>query len=361
MSEDLVLKYAKYGNGHLCEMCEEGNKIVSVIIPNFNKGEFIKRTLDSLRSQTYDFWEAIIVDDNSTDNSWEQISLFARSDKRIRAYRNQSNKGPGYCRNFGTNKANGEYVIFLDSDDWLSEKCIENRVDEFVRTEKRIGAFDMMIFPMGTATEKISNSVWGKKLHGDALIHFLRHEICWTVMMPMWKRDSYLAIGGYDESLVRIEDVELHTRALVLGLKYEWSNAVDPDCFYYIGGDRIRSNFVDFYGQIIFGLEQYVKKNRRLIADTQGFTKCYRRRLNAALDESILAGIRIVGDAFQAQHIDVEVQRRFMEKMCKIEGKGGFYAWCYRNRFNKMKGFNYLFRRIYRLFSFSTILNAERS
>jgi len=97
---------------------------VSVIIPNYNASGVIAQTLDSLLSQTYTNWEALIVDDCSTDNSVEIIKSYAQKDKRIKLIQcNANNRGPAIPRNMGIAAAQGDYIAFLDSDDlWLPEK-----------------------------------------------------------------------------------------------------------------------------------------------------------------------------------------------------------------------------------------------
>jgi glycosyltransferase involved in cell wall biosynthesis len=92
---------------------------VSVIIPLYNKGLYIRRALDSVFAQTFDDYEVIVVDDGSTDDGPQQV--MADSDLRLRLI-SQSNAGPGAARNRGISEAKGEYVAFLDADDeWLPE------------------------------------------------------------------------------------------------------------------------------------------------------------------------------------------------------------------------------------------------
>ncbi len=97
---------------------------VSVIIPNYNASCVISQTLDSLLSQTYTNWEAIIVDDCSTDNSVEIINNYAQKDKRIKLIQcTVNNGGPAIPRNMGIAAAHGDYISFLDSDDlWMPDK-----------------------------------------------------------------------------------------------------------------------------------------------------------------------------------------------------------------------------------------------
>lgn len=100
------------------------NRSVSIIIPCYNAGEKIRETLNSLIRQSYTQWEAIVVDDCSTDQSVGIISSFVRDDPRIKLIKMEKNSGgPSAPRNLGIASAKGELIAFLDSDDiWMPEK-----------------------------------------------------------------------------------------------------------------------------------------------------------------------------------------------------------------------------------------------
>jgi len=101
--------------------CEE--KLVSVITPAFNCGEYIGYTIESVLRQTYENWEMIIVDDDSSDNTADIINNYRINDNRIRYYKLDKNSGAAVARNKAVELANGEYLAFLDSDDiWYSNK-----------------------------------------------------------------------------------------------------------------------------------------------------------------------------------------------------------------------------------------------
>lgn len=98
--------------------------MISVIIPLFNNEKYISPCLDSLIDQTYIDWEAIIIDDGSTDNSYLIAKNFSKKDARIKLY-HQENKRVGAARNNGIRHANGEYITFMDSDDILEPEAFE--------------------------------------------------------------------------------------------------------------------------------------------------------------------------------------------------------------------------------------------
>ena len=97
---------------------------ISVIIPVFNVENYIRESLDSLLNQTYSNWEAIVVDDGSTDSSPKILSEYANQDQRIVVIR-QENSGVSSARNTALRKLTGDYVLFLDPDDFIHPQLIE--------------------------------------------------------------------------------------------------------------------------------------------------------------------------------------------------------------------------------------------
>ena len=102
---------------------------VSVIIPAYNAEEFIKDSLNSVIHQVYKNLEIIVVDDHSTDNTKKIISEYAAKDKRIVPFYQATNKGVSAARNVGLKAATGDYIVFVDSDDYLTKDAIRRMVD----------------------------------------------------------------------------------------------------------------------------------------------------------------------------------------------------------------------------------------
>lgn len=96
---------------------------LSVIVPVYNAQKFIRQTIDSVLSQTYSEFELILVDDCSTDNSYDILCEYIEKDSRVKVYKNEKNMGVSYTRNFAVDKAQGEFVALIDSDDmWEQNK-----------------------------------------------------------------------------------------------------------------------------------------------------------------------------------------------------------------------------------------------
>ncbi|MDE6847165.1 MAG: glycosyltransferase [Lachnospiraceae bacterium] len=103
--------------------------MVSVIIPVYNCERTIDECIRSIKEQTYENWEVIIIDDGSTDNTYKKVDAWARSDMRIKVLR-QENQGAGFARNKGMKEAVGEYIAFLDGDDfWQNTYALKKIMD----------------------------------------------------------------------------------------------------------------------------------------------------------------------------------------------------------------------------------------
>ena len=100
----------------------------SVIIPTYNRADLLVRALKSLIAQTYKDWEAIIVDDGSTDDTYSQIKFYLEPDSGIK-YKRRRHVGEARSKNFGINTSSGKFITFLDSDDEYATSHLESRKD----------------------------------------------------------------------------------------------------------------------------------------------------------------------------------------------------------------------------------------
>ncbi|WP_190300477.1 glycosyltransferase family A protein [Rufibacter hautae] len=205
------------------------SQLVSIIIPNFNRAKIISETLDSIYNQTYSNWEAIIVDDESNDLSQNVVESFVEKDKRFFFIkRSRSPKGAPTCRNIGIEHAKGKYIIFLDSDDLLAPYCLEQRVDYMQKNQN----LDFAVFPMLVFTNKPgdSNVIWNSLDERNDLQRFLHLDLPWQTTSPIWKSESLIKVGLWDELAMNWQDWDFHIRALVANCVYAKVKVL-PDCF----------------------------------------------------------------------------------------------------------------------------------
>jgi teichuronic acid biosynthesis glycosyltransferase TuaG len=98
---------------------------VSVIVPAHNAAPFIEQTLDSVREQTYEDWEVVVVDDGSSDDTW---GLLQGAGPGVRSFHREQAGGPAVARNLALSHATGEFVMFLDADDLLLPRYLESQL-----------------------------------------------------------------------------------------------------------------------------------------------------------------------------------------------------------------------------------------
>ncbi len=237
--------------------------LISIIIPSYNKVKFIKETIDSVINQTYINWELIIVDDGSDDGTLEVIDVAKRNDARIKLLMNDLNRGANFSRNQGIKEAMGTYIIFLDADDLLKYNCLENRLALIAK-----GNFDFCVFSMGVFTKVIGDSSYKWIPNStEPLSDFLKHELPWSILQPIWRKDFLIKINGFDEAFQRLQDVEMHTRAL---MEPDVNYAVETnivDCYYRIDEERKNFNTYNFLERRILSSNLYCTKFYKMLKD----------------------------------------------------------------------------------------------
>ncbi len=108
--------------------------LVSIIIPCYNQAKFLEETLYSILNQTYSNWECLIINDGSTDETEKIAQQFVAKDQRFK-YFYKENGGLSSARNFGLNKSTGNYIQFLDSDDFIDNTKLEVSINELNKPE----------------------------------------------------------------------------------------------------------------------------------------------------------------------------------------------------------------------------------
>jgi len=197
---------------------------VSVVIPVYNIAAHLEQCIDSVLRQSFKEFEVICVDDGSTDASPEILKSYALKDPRLRVI-TQANAGPGVARNTGMMEAVGEYLIFLDSDDWFEPTFLQS----MIQRANEVGA-DVTIckaVEFDTHTGKELNSEWMLKQHylpGDV---FTPEEVAeylfqFTYGMPwdkLYRREWLMKTGIRYPALKNSEDLAFVFPALLAAQK----------------------------------------------------------------------------------------------------------------------------------------------
>ena len=211
------------------------NPLVSIIVPAYNRASLIGETLESVKSQTYQNWECIVVDDGSMDETIEIVKNNISSDGRIKLlFRTEELKGAPTCRNIGIKNSSGKYLIFLDSDDLLASKCLENRVSYFNKHSE----LNFIVFPQLVFSGYLENAdkVINIKTTDNDILRFLtlgiNVDVPWVNSAPIWNREILIKKNlKWNESTKGFQDVEFHLNAIIKGCSYQFADSA-PDCFY---------------------------------------------------------------------------------------------------------------------------------
>lgn len=190
---------------------------ISIVIPCYNQAEYLDDCFQSLFKQQFEFWEAILVDDGSTDQTESLGRAFAKKEPRIQ-YIKQMNKGLSAARNVGMKIAKGEFLLFLDSDDWLEPNCLKSFAD-FIPSYPEV-----KLFRCGYAyRDKPGGRVFHSHLpssDGNTYPRVLTQNIgpCHSILI---RRSFAEKFGGFDQSLKSCEDWDFWIRAGKMGVRIQ--------------------------------------------------------------------------------------------------------------------------------------------
>ncbi|MDT0647440.1 glycosyltransferase [Zunongwangia sp. F260] len=325
---------------------------ISIVIPSYNKGHFIQETLESLKAQTFLNWEAIVVDDGSTDDSVNIIQDYCKKDSRLKFLKRNSNpKGGSACRNIGIDHAHGKYIMFLDADDVLAPNCLKNRFKQIENSPEN----NFWVFSIGTFYKMPgdSTSIWIPK-GKDFLSKFLRHDLPWHTMSVIWKKEFLQKIGSFNPDYPRLQDVELHTRALLEdNVQFQTFPEADPDSYYRIDLDRILDTQYHFLKRWVAGTTMYVIEIGKRIEH-----KSSSGNLKKKLKGTVFSMLTTLLYNTKMNYINTAEYSKLRNQLLNsieaielLKRTDFHFLYLYENTYNygfyRIKGFNYLSKRFF--------------
>lgn len=159
--------------------------LISIIIPVFNNERYLSKCIDSVIEQTFQNWELIIINDGSTDGSKDIINYYSEIDDRILAF-HFDNRGVSRSRNFGIEKAKGEFITFIDSDDYVKPYYLEKLITSIIYNNSDLSVCDVLevyndhgriIKSLDTIKNSVS-IVNSQKVLDDLLYHKIKNGYC---------------------------------------------------------------------------------------------------------------------------------------------------------------------------------------
>lgn len=193
---------------------------ISIIIPTYKRAHLLPRALDSVFAQTQSDFKVVVVDDASPDNTQDVIQHYA-SDPRLSYFRHANNRGVSYNRNFACQQTESDYCLFLDDDDSLAPQAIatihthlsahEHNLDFSWVGRRIISCDNHQEREIATRCYTVSSKTTPLDL--DFFCY-------WANPGFIIKRDVLLALGGYDERMSMMEDIDLLARLLNANKQY---------------------------------------------------------------------------------------------------------------------------------------------
>lgn len=199
------------------EIINEENFLISIVIPVYNAEKYLEQCLNSIKNQTYKNFEVILVNDGSIDNSESICKEFVESDTRFRYYL-KANGGASSARNFGLDNVTGEYITFIDADDWVDENHLEvlinnikeNNSDMAVSSIKKFDNVSRFKFRVYSNKEKYLLNY--NKLNREEFLVILPKLIhasnSYKIAVSKLFKKELLSDVRFDESIVYGEDLE---------------------------------------------------------------------------------------------------------------------------------------------------------
>ena len=189
---------------------------VSVIVPAYNAEKTLAETLNSIKNQTFQAWEAIIVDDGSSDDTAAITREWAKLDSRFRVI-TQNNGGEGAARNSGLQAAQNDWLIFLDSDDWIAPEYMQRMMHKLTQQDALDGVVcaSVRVTPTGVFTAEAVYEPW----HLENLFPQFARDCPFAIHNCMLRRSLAIEIGGFDTSLATCADWDFWQRVARRGVR----------------------------------------------------------------------------------------------------------------------------------------------
>lgn len=233
---------------------------VSIIVPAYNNGEYIGEALDSVLAQTYPYWECIVVDDGSTDNTREIVAEYCQKESRI-SYLYQENGGASVARNNGIAHTSGEFILPLDADDKIADTYLEKAVNHFIQHPETTLVY------CRTELFGVESGEFILPKYDYANIIYQNCIVC----TAMYKRSDYLHTTGYNPNMIHgLEDWDFWISLLS---PESIVHRLDELLFYY----RIKPSSRNKNCSESFCNETYIQliSNHKELFDLYSLFECY--------------------------------------------------------------------------------------
>ena len=207
---------------------------ISIIVPVYNVAEYLPKCIESIKSQTMTDFEVICIDDGSTDNSLEILRGVAKEDKRF-VVLTQENKGPGIARNVGISMAKGDYILFMDPDDWYpDENVLELHLSKASMTDCTISGGSLSFYD--SQSEKIVPGKISETVFKDEkVVSFTSYQYDYFFMRFMYSTKMIRDNNVIFPDLRRYQDVLFFLKAMSVAREFY---CFKEETYVYRGNNR---------------------------------------------------------------------------------------------------------------------------
>jgi len=265
----------------------------SVIIPCFNCASTIDATIGSLKGQTLKDWEAICIDDGSSDHTLRILESYAAKDDRIHVIR-QGNAGPSCARNAGAAISKGQYIAFLDSDDVWSTHKLESALSAFRKNSEVHAVFGRIGF-FNDASPKVATLSDVKQGLAELTEFVGENPVC-TLSNLTAARAAFMEFGGFDVAMHYAEDLEWLIRALSDGMKI--SSTSDLHVYYRTSSNGLSSDLLamhDGWRQAVTSAASFLSERELLAAEAVHLRYLSRRALRTGASPRVAWTLAVRG------------------------------------------------------------------
>ena len=176
----------------------------SIVIPVYNVERYITKCLESVKSQTLEDYECLIIDDGTKDRSVEAAQAVIGNDKRFKIY-HKENGGLSDARNYGMARAEGDYILLLDSDDYIDPSLLEKTYEMAMKNDSDIVCFDMIyVYDDHEAVNKVSMDKENDSYKDNPGLIFIDHSANNKIYRREFLKDKTFIKGLWYEDLATI-------------------------------------------------------------------------------------------------------------------------------------------------------------
>lgn len=312
---------------------------VTVLMAVYNAERWLERSIGSLLSQTLTDWQLICIDDASTDGSLNLLRRFQQEDQRIELISLSENHGQAHARNCGLKQAQGDYICFLDADDWLSADALQQAVSVFETYDKT----DCVLFHVVHVEQGLerdypmpSFSVLTGEEAFDRSLEWQIHGV-YMVRASLHQRFPYdeTCRSYSDDNTTRLHYYHSHEVRSCQGIYYYFSNPtsathqVSVRRFDYLKANESMKRQLQELGVVLPVVARYEQVRWLVLIDCYMFYHVHASELAADERRYALSELRRIWSTIDRTLLNKETTTKFGYRPCKLWWMFRLQEWCY--------------------------------